>query len=113
MLSTHLFVSQQEADKHCILLNPEHLSDVQRAAGEEVVDDEGEEDADGEEHVEAGELDQVRHRDVARRRLWQEQSGCHLPLKFRPKNIERVQNCPDVAILNSLFGLYFFVFLSF
>ena len=65
-MSNHLFVGQQKADKNCILLNPEHLSDVQSAAREEVVDDEGEEDADGEEHVEAGELDQVGHGDVAR-----------------------------------------------
>ena len=65
-MSNHLFVGQQKADKHCILLNPKHLSDVQGAAREEVVDDEGEEDADGEEHVEAGELDQVGHGDVAR-----------------------------------------------
>ena len=85
MLLIHLFVGQQQADKHCILLNPEHLSDVQGAAREEVVDDEGEEDADGEEHVEAGELDQVGHSDVACRRFWQEQSGRHLPVKFGPK----------------------------
>ena len=85
MLLTHLFVGQQKAYKHCILLNPEHLSDVQGAAREEVVDDEGEEDADGEEHVEAGELDQVGHSDVACRRFWQEQSGRHLPVKFGPK----------------------------
>ena len=66
MLLTHLFVGQQQAYKHCILLNPEHLSNIQGAARKEVVDDEGEEDADGEEHVEAGELDQVGHGDVAR-----------------------------------------------
>ena len=66
MLLIHLFVGQQQADKHCILLNPEHLSNIQGAARKEVVDDEGEEDADGEEQVEAGELDQVGHGDVAR-----------------------------------------------
>ena len=53
------------------------MADVQGAAGEEVVEHEGEEDADREEQVEAGELDQVRHRDVAHRRR-QEQPGCHL-----------------------------------
>ena len=29
------------------------------------------------------------------------------------KNIARVRNCPDIAILNSRFGLCLFVFLSF
>ena len=65
-LSIYLFVCEQQADEHCILLNPDHLADVQGAAPEEVVEQEGEEDADGEEQVEAGELDQVGHGDVAR-----------------------------------------------
>lgn len=65
-MSIHLFVGEQEADEHRILLNPDHLADAQGAAREEVVDQEGEEDADGEEQVEAGELDQVGHGDVAR-----------------------------------------------
>ena len=77
-MSTHLFVGEQQTDKHCILLKPDHVTDVQGAAGEEVVEQEDEENADGEEEVEAGELDQVRHRDVARGGLWQEQPGCHL-----------------------------------
>ena len=64
-MSIHLFVGEQEADEHRILLNPNHVVDVQGAAGEEEVEQEGEEDADGEEQVEAGELDQVGHRDVA------------------------------------------------
>ena len=34
-------------------------------------------------------------------------------VQVSPKNIARVQNCPDVTILNSLFVLCFFVSLSF
>ena len=33
--------------------------------------------------------------------------------KRRRKNTGRVQNCPDITILNSLFGLCLFVFMSF
>ena len=66
-LSIYLFVCEQQADEHCILLNPQHLSDVHGAPPiKEVVEEEREEDADGEEQVEAGELDQVGHGDAAR-----------------------------------------------
>ena len=56
-LSTHLFVGEEETDQHCVLLNAEHLADVQGAAGEEEVEEEGDEDAHGEQQVEAGEPD--------------------------------------------------------
>ena len=56
-MSTHLFVGEEETDQHCVLLNPKHVADVQGAAGEEEVEEEGDQDADGEQQVEAGEPD--------------------------------------------------------
>ena len=57
-LPSHLFVSEEETDQHCVLLNAEHVADVQGAAGEQEVEEEGDEDAHGEQQVEAGEPDQ-------------------------------------------------------
>ena len=56
-LPSHLFVGEEETDQHCVLLNPEHLADVQGAAREEEIEEEGDQDADGEQQVEAGEPD--------------------------------------------------------
>ena len=57
-MPSHLFVSEEETDQHCVLLNAEHVADVQGAAGEQEVEEEGDEDAHGEQQVEAGEPDQ-------------------------------------------------------
>ena len=56
-MPSHLFVGEEETDQHCVLLNPEHLADIQGAAREEEVEEEGDQDADGEQQVEAGEPD--------------------------------------------------------
>ena len=56
-LSTHLLVGEEETDQHCVLLSAEHVADVQGAAREEEVEEEGDEDAHGEQQVEAGEPD--------------------------------------------------------
>ena len=56
-MPSHLFVSEEETDQHCVLLNAEHVADVQGAAREEEVEEDGDQDADGEQQVEAGEPD--------------------------------------------------------
>ena len=56
-LSTHLLVGEEETDQHCVLLSAEHVADVQGATREEEIEEEGDQDADGEQQVEAGEPD--------------------------------------------------------